>query len=196
MFEPITNLLDHFDKGIIESAIGLAVEIARDGREGRRIGTIFIIGDEQRVLEHSRPLILDPLAGHPDEVKHINDANLRGTIKELAQLDGAFVFSAGGIALSACRYIDTDISRIELPLGLGSRHLAAASITNVTRALGIVVSESAMVRVFFNGGMVAEIIPELWMISRRCVHLTGHYIEHDIKDLAIFTYPQSLKTKQ
>lgn len=42
--------------------IELAVEIAREGREGRRIGTLFTFGDADAVLRRSRPLILDPLA--------------------------------------------------------------------------------------------------------------------------------------
>ena len=65
--------------------------LAREGREGRRIGTIFTLGDEEAVLARSRPLILDPMSGHPASSRHITDLNLRGTIKELAQLDGAFV---------------------------------------------------------------------------------------------------------
>jgi DNA integrity scanning protein DisA with diadenylate cyclase activity len=55
------------------------------------------------VIEHSRPLILDPLAGHPEAARHITDANLRGTLKELAQLDGAFVISDEGVVVAACR---------------------------------------------------------------------------------------------
>ena len=43
----------------------LAIEIAREGREGRKIGTIFTVGAETQVLQRSRCLILDPMAGHP-----------------------------------------------------------------------------------------------------------------------------------
>src|ERR1044071_3267921 len=127
MCESISLLVGRFDGKVLESTIELAVEISREGREGRRIGTMFIIGDEENVMKHSRLLILDPLAGHPEEAKYIEDPNLRGTIKELAQLDGAFILSTRGIVISACRYIDTDVSNIEIPLGLGSLHLAAAS---------------------------------------------------------------------
>jgi diadenylate cyclase len=187
MFEPITILVGRFDGKVLESTIELAVEISREGREGRRIGTMFIIGDEENVLKHSRLLILDPLAGHPKEAKYIEDPNLRGTIKELAQLDGAFILSSRGIVVSACRYIDTDVSNIEIPLGLGSRHLAAASITRNTRAISVVVSESSMVRVFDGGHLIAEIIPELWLFNRRNVNLPAPYSEHDDMDLAVFT---------
>ncbi|MEW6732160.1 MAG: diadenylate cyclase [Acidobacteriota bacterium] len=187
MFESISILVGRFDPKVLESTIELAVEIAREGREGRRIGTIFIIGDEENVLGHSRLLILDPLFGHPDDVKYIDDGNLRGTIKELAQLDGAFVISARGIVLSACRYIDTAAATVELPLGMGSRHLAGASITKITRAISVVVSESSMVRVFDGGTLIAEIIPELWLLNRRNVHLPTPYNEQDIQDLAVLT---------
>src|SRR5215469_18070004 len=131
MFESILCQVSEYDPAILESLIELAVEIAREGREGRRIGTLFTLGDEQSVLAKSRPLILDPLLGHPEPMRHVNDPNLRGTIKELAQLDGAFVVSRDGVILSACRYLDATASEVELPLGLGSRHIAAANISAV-----------------------------------------------------------------
>src|SRR5206468_3046330 len=114
----------------------------------------------------SRPLILDPLVGHPESARSLQDPSLRGTIKELAQLDGAFVVSEDGIVISACRYLDTSGASISLPLGLGSRHFAAASMSKVTDAIAVVVSESAIVRIFERGKMISEIVPELWLMSR------------------------------
>jgi DNA integrity scanning protein DisA with diadenylate cyclase activity len=104
MFENILCQATDDDPDILESLIGLAVEIAHEGREGRRVGTLFTLGDETAVLARSRPLILDPLLGHPEPSRHVANLNLRGTIKELAQLDGGFVVSREGIVLSACRY--------------------------------------------------------------------------------------------
>src|SRR6476469_9652478 len=89
MFESILCQVTEYDPDILESLIGLAVEIARGGREGKRIGTLFTVGDENAVLARSRPLILDPLSGHPESSLHVANLNLRGTIKELAQLDDA-----------------------------------------------------------------------------------------------------------
>src|SRR6202035_3203622 len=103
------------------SMIGLAVEIAREGREGRRIGTLFMLGDEDAVLARSRPLILDPLLGHPESSRHVTNLNLRGTIKELAQLDGGFVVSRDGIVLSACRYLDAVAAQVDVAPGLRAR---------------------------------------------------------------------------
>jgi diadenylate cyclase len=151
---------------ILEQTVELGLEIAREGREGRRIGTLFTLGAAEAVLASSRPLILDPLLGHAPGRTHISDPDLRGTIKELAQLDGAFVISEAGTVLAACRYLDASVERIDLPLGLGSRHLAAASISQRLGAIAIVVSESGVVRVFHRGDIEATLIPELWLSDR------------------------------
>lgn len=87
----------------LEQTIQLAVEITREGREGHKIGTLFVVSDEEETLKRSHNLILDPLYGHPPEVKRISDSNTRETIKELAQLDGAFVVAGDGVVLSAAR---------------------------------------------------------------------------------------------
>src|SRR5689334_23903031 len=98
------------EPAVLESTLELALEIAREGREGRRIGTLFTVGKADAVLAASRALILDPLAGHAPARTHITDPNLRGTIKELAQLDGAFVISEAGI-VAACRYLDASVEQ-------------------------------------------------------------------------------------
>jgi hypothetical protein len=185
MFKTICGKVRRCNRKNLEPVIELAVEIAREGREGRRIGTLFTFGDADAVLARSRPLILDPLAGHADEAKSIRDQNLRGTIKELAQLDGAFVVSDDGIVVSACRYLDAMASDVVLPFGLGSRHVAGGSISQVTDAVAIVVSESSMVRVFDDGKLVAEIIPELWLMDLYNVQLRAPYREELQGDLAV-----------
>lgn len=150
----------------LEQTIVLAVEIAREGREGRKIGTLFVVGRSEAVMQHSRPMILDPLFGHPDELKHISDPNMHETVKELAQLDGGFVVTDAGVVRSAARYFNASSEGVELPLGLGSRHMAGASISRQTGAVAVVVSESSRVRIFNNGELLSEIIPELWMLRR------------------------------
>jgi diadenylate cyclase len=187
MFESILCQVTDYDPEIVESLIGLAVEIAREGREGRRIGTLFTIGDEEAVLAKSRSLILNPLEGHAESLRHIGDPDLRGTIKELAQLDGAFVVSSAGVFVAACRYLDAAASPIELPLGLGSRHIAGAHISSATRAVGIVVSESAVVRLFCHGRLIGEIIPELWILKHHDLQKGGRKVKETVGDLAVIT---------
>src|ERR1700678_4246752 len=101
MFESILCQVTEYDPDVLECLIGLAVEIAREGREGRRIGTLFTLGDENAVLAKSRPLILDPLLAHSEDSQNVTELNLRGTIRDVAQLDGGFVVSRDGIVLSA-----------------------------------------------------------------------------------------------
>ena len=160
------------DPAVLESTVELALEIAREGREGRRIGTLFTLGHADAVLAASRALVLDPLAGHAPARTHITDPDLRGTVKELAQLDGAFVISQSGAVVAACRYLDASVEQIDLPLGLGSRHLAAASISQRLGVVAIVVSESGVVRVFHGGSIEATLIPELWLLDRHRAQLS------------------------
>ena len=151
----------------LEEVLQLAVEIAREGREGRKIGTLFVIGSVEDVLERSRPLLLDPLYGHASDLLRVDRPEFRETVKELAQLDGAFVVADDGTFVSAGRFIDVDISAPDAFMpGLGTRHAAAASITACTDAIAIVVSQSSIVRVFAAGKVRAEIIPELFLLSR------------------------------
>ena len=186
MFQSIVCQVAQYDAEILESLVELAVEIAREGREGRRIGTLFTLGDHEAVLAKSRPLILDPLWGHPESSRHLSSPGLRGTLKELAQLDGAFVIRQDGTVLSACRYLDAVASDIELPLGLGSRHIAAANMSSITNAVTVVVSESSVVRLFCHGKLVGEIIPELWMFDRTA-QLRGLVKKETFGELTVLT---------
>ena len=178
------------DPDTLTSVISLAIEIAREGREGRRIGTILTVGAEAAVLQRSRCLILDPIAGHPWELLHLGDPNLRETIKELAQLDGGFVVSGSGHVLSACRYFESTLPETTQLLGLGTRHLAAASISATTGALAVVVSESSVVRIFSTGQLMTEILPELWLLSQYMPHIAHPtYTSDQEQNLAILSEP-------
>ncbi len=185
LFEEICSERREVDTRVLEQTVALAVEIAREGREGRKIGTLFVVGDSDEVLRRSRPMILDPLHGHPDENKYINDPNVRETLKELAQLDGAFVVSDEGVVLSAARYIDALSESLSVPLGLGSRHVAAASVSRQTGAVAVAVSESSMVRMFDDGEMVSEIIPELWMFDGYTTRLEGKTFTRREEDITV-----------
>jgi diadenylate cyclase len=174
---PLQTILDEIDLRAsnaspvtLATVTDLAIEIAREGREGRKVGTLFTVGSETQVLQHSRCLILDPLAGHPVQKRQIEDPDVRETIKELAQLDGGFIISGAGIALSACRYFESTLPESQQPLGLGTRHIAAASISAATGAVAVVVSESSIARLYDAGTLVNEILPELWLLHRYMPH--------------------------
>ena len=162
---------------VLQSVLELSVELALEGREGRKIGTLFTVGDEEHVLKHCRSLILDPLYGHPEQLKRIDNAAMRETVKELAQLDGAFIVSGEGVIISAARYLDAPSERVVLPLGLGARHVAAAAISLHTTAVAIVVSSSSIVLTFDDGEIVGEILPELFGIGRDSIFIPDPIIE-------------------
>jgi DNA integrity scanning protein DisA with diadenylate cyclase activity len=144
--------------GVLDSVIRVAVEIAREGREGQAIGTSFVVGDSENVLNHSKQFVLNPFYGHCEAERQITDAGTRGAIKEFAQLDGAFLITGSGLVEAAGRCITVDMSRVNLPGGLGSRHSSAAGITQVTGSIGVVVSQSGgLISIFKEGKIVYTI---------------------------------------
>lgn len=169
---------------VLETVIKIAVRIARHTDERSSIGALFVVGDEEEVLKRSTPLILDPLAQYPKEVKAIRDANVQGMISELAKMDGAFVISGDGYVLSASRYIETSPRFIDLPMGFGTRHMAAASISRETDAVAVVVSENDdVVRIFDDGELIAEILTEIGDLEMIKPRIKGEYEEIVEKDL-------------
>ncbi len=143
---------------VIESVIQVAREIGREGREGQAVGTSFVVGDTDAVMEKSRQFIMNPFQGHKEAERKITENGIRGNIKEFAQLDGAFIISGDGIVESAGRYITVDMCQVKIPDGLGSRHSSIAGITLVTSSIGIVVSQSGgLITIFKNGRIVQTI---------------------------------------
>jgi diadenylate cyclase len=87
-------------------------------------------------------------------------------------------------SLISC-YLDAVAAQVDVPLGLGSRHIAAANMSAVTKAVGIVVSESSVVRLFCHGQLVGEIIPEIWMMDH--AQLRGTAKREQVGELTILT---------
>ena len=146
---------------VLERVLGLASEIAVEGREGKPIGTIFVVGDTNSVNVHVRQLIINPFRGYSEAERNILDPGLDETIKEFAIIDGAFIVTGDGIVLSAGSYLKAppQVEEIEvLPSGFGARHAAAAGITVCSNALAITVSESTgRVSIFKNGTIMLSL---------------------------------------
>lgn len=138
----------------------IAIEIGREGREGQPVGALFVVGQHRKVLEFSHEQIHDPFRGYARKERLIRSPRVRESVKELAQIDGAFVVSADGVMVSAGRILDAPASGVTLSKGLGARHWAAAAISKVTKAIAIAVSQSTgTVRLFQNGHVVLRIEP-------------------------------------
>jgi diadenylate cyclase len=144
---------------VFETVLSLALDISIEGKEGRKpVGTIFVLGKHEEVLKFSHPMVINPFQGYPEEERNILDPRLKETVKEFSSIDGAFIFREDGVILAAGRHLDASGENIEIPLGLGSRHRAAAGITSLTDALAIVISEeTGGVRIFHHGKIFMEI---------------------------------------
>jgi DNA integrity scanning protein DisA with diadenylate cyclase activity len=145
---------------VLYAVVNLAMEIGREGREGVSVGTIFVVGDTERVGELSKPMIFDPFLGYPEEERSIFDPKVQESIKELTLIDGAFIVREDGIVLSAGRYLHAGagIGKGTPLRGLGARHAAAAAITAHSESIAITVSESTgTVRIFSSGKTVMSI---------------------------------------
>jgi PAS domain S-box-containing protein len=143
---------------VFDAVFHICTEISIEGREGKPVGTTFLIGDTKKVLEKSRQIILNPFEGHRPELRVVTNPELNENIKALAQLDGAFVITGDGFVEAVGRYITVDSSNVSLPPGMGTRHNSVAALTSVTSAVGIVVSQSGGgITVFRNGRILKKI---------------------------------------
>jgi DNA integrity scanning protein DisA with diadenylate cyclase activity len=144
----------------LKSVLDLAVEIGREGREGKPVGTMFVVGDTKKVLKYSQASVWDPVKGYSRQERNLHESRNREAVKEVAQMDGAFIVAADGTIEAACRIIHAPAGNLSLSKGLGARHWAAAAITKTTNAIAIVVSESSgSVRLFQNGEVALRIEP-------------------------------------
>ena len=144
----------------LRAVVEVATEIGREGREGKPVGTMFVVGDTTKVLSMARPLNFNPFRGYSRKERDIRDRRVREQIKDIAQLEGALIIRRDGIATAACMYIDTTAEGITLSKGLGTRHWAAAAISRKSKAIAVAVSQSSgTVRIFLGGEVVLHIEP-------------------------------------
>lgn len=144
----------------LKVVIDLATQIGREGREGKKVGTMFVIGDTRRVLAHCKDSGFDPLKGYHRKNRNLFDPRVREDIKEIAQMDGAFVVSPDGVVEKSRQIIEVKHADLTLSKGLGARHWAGAAISQTTKAVAIVISQSSgTVRLFQNGDLVLRIEP-------------------------------------
>ncbi len=138
--------------------LDIALRFATEGREGKPIGTAFVLGDPDDLAPYLRQLILNPCEGHPKKSRSVHNIAFLETLRELSALDGAFVINTRGIVESAGTYLSAPAGRAKIESGLGARHAAAASITLRTKSVAVVVSESSgTVTVFHDGQAILEL---------------------------------------
>ena len=142
---------ERVDPNVLKAVLNVAINVAHKGREGKRIGTGFVIGDVEEVLKRSRQLVINPYECHDIEEKDVKNPSNWESIMEFAQLDGVFVLDENGIIVSAGRYLEVSVKDLKIAKGFGARHLACAAITRETEAIAVVVSEGGDVRIYKDG---------------------------------------------
>jgi len=140
---------------VVERVLAIATELSVEGREGKPIGCLFVLGDSDQVKKYSKPLVLNPFYGYREEDRNILNPFMDETVKELSFIDGAFIIRGDGVLEAAGTFIHAPDYNHNLPSGLGSRHAAAAAITMATECLAVVVSSSTgQVTLFRRGEML------------------------------------------
>ncbi len=138
--------------------VSVALQFAREGREGRSIGTIFVLGDTEQLGSHLRQLILNPCEGHAQKRRNLQNPEFLETLREYTAMDGAIVVNPRGVVESAGTYLDAPSRKSKLHPGHGARHAAAAAVTAHTDAAAVVVSASSgMVTVFHGGDAILQL---------------------------------------
>jgi DNA integrity scanning protein DisA with diadenylate cyclase activity len=158
--QDLRKLDTHVPLETLRAVVDLATEIGREGREGKPVGTMFVVGDHRKVRQMARPMNFNPFRGYSEPERDVRDKKVREQLKDIAQLEGAFIIRRDGVAMDACMLIDAPSEGITLSKGLGTRHWSAAGISKQTKAIAVVVSQSSgTVRLFQNGQVVLHIEP-------------------------------------
>ncbi len=136
----------HLPRGVrlevVLRALHLAAELGSQGREGKSVGTIIVIGDDKRLANYTQQMILNPFTGYSETDRNILDPGLSETFKELAKIDGAFIVSGDGTLQAVGTHLAGRPDPQEMEAGLGARHAAALGITASADVLAICLSES------------------------------------------------------
>ena len=152
------KLTEHIRRAVFQKVLTLALELAYEGREGKPVGALFVIGDHRKVQKYCHEGRINPFHGYADKERNILDDSMADTVKEMAKLDGAFIIKGTGVISSAGTILHPALTGETLPQGLGARHAAAAGVTASTQSVAISLSESTgTVRVWRRGTMITEI---------------------------------------
>ena len=158
----LVKLTEGIRPGLLEAAFQVACKIGRVSRRGKRLGALFVLGDSDNILKGVKQLILNPFQGHEDADRMLTNADIDEMLIELAKLDGAFIVREDGLIRTAGAFLAAPEINVELPPGLGSRHVAAAAVTAGTAATAVVVSSTdGYVRVFSGGELVLQMDPDV-----------------------------------
>lgn len=152
------KLTEHIRRVVFQRILNVILELAHEGREGKPVGTLFVVGDHREVRKYCQQTIINPFKGYTEKERNILDDRIRETVKEFSSIDGAFILKGNGVIMSAGTMLTPSVAGEALPQGLGARHAAAAAITTNTKSIAMTVSESTgTVRIWRRGKLITEI---------------------------------------
>jgi DNA integrity scanning protein DisA with diadenylate cyclase activity len=152
-----TNISADVNPEVFEALLNFSIELAGKGREGKPVGTIFVVGDDEKVMQLSKQMVINPFKGYTEDERNLLSPSMKETLREFSAMDGAFVITGEGVVLTSGRFLNAAADETMLQRGLGSRHIAAAGITALTKALAFVISESSGdLRIFKDGKLLME----------------------------------------
>lgn len=144
---------------VLERVLGIATELSVEGREGKPIGTLFVLGEAEKLKPFTKQLVLNPFQGYEREERNILNPFMDETVKEFSFIDGAFLINGDGVLEAAGSMIHAPDFPRELPSGLGTRHAAANAISVAADCIALVVSASSgQVTLFRRGQMLPLIV--------------------------------------
>lgn len=144
---------------VLERLIAIATELSVEGREGKPVGTMFVVGDTDKVNSMVKPLVLNPFYGYRMEDRNVLNPFMDETIKEYSVIDGGFVIRGDGVIESAGSLIHAPAEFYHnLPSGFGTRHSAAAAVTKAADCISLCVSASSGQVTLFRKGVMFPLL--------------------------------------
>lgn len=143
---------------VLERVLGIATELSVEGREGKPIGTLFVLGEADKIKPYIKQLVLNPFQGYEREERNILNPFMDETVKEYSFIDGAFIINGDGVLETAGSMIHAPDYIHELPSGLGTRHAAANAISIACDCVALVVSASSGQVTLFRRGQMLPLI--------------------------------------
>lgn len=158
IYDLFTN--PHADPSVIRNVLEIAIELGKKGQKGKPVGALFVVGDAEKVMNKSRSLSYNPFE---KSHVHVGDPIVDVMLKEFSRLDGAFIISDWGKIVAAFRYLEPAAAGLDIPKGLGARHISGGAITRDTNAIAVALSESdGLVRAFSGGELILELDPQAY----------------------------------
>ena len=143
---------------VMERVLAIATELAVEGREGKPVGCLFVMGEADELKPFTKPLVINPFYGYKDEDRNILNPFMDETVKEFSTIDGAFIIRGDGVLESAGSLIHAPEFSHDIPSGLGARHAAASAISQAADCLTVVVSASTRQVTLFRRGQMLPLM--------------------------------------